>query len=237
MDYSSYPPNYAENLAAFFNNESNRPVGLDLYDDVFHSRAMFPLQRKKETAAMVAKARSISPQVVMEIGSDKGGGFYHWIKGIPTVNTAIANDVRGCPFQQQFKKHFPEVDFHFLEGSSRDAGLLNGLRSLLGDRKIDVLFIDGDKSKFYQDFVAYLPIMKTGGIVFMHDIQVSEPGAAFAKVGGQFRTERIIDTSEAAAIREKYGPKWSREISYENSYESWLHIWQASSCGVGVIYV
>jgi cephalosporin hydroxylase len=65
-------------------NDKDRMPGLDLYTEIFDHPWLFPLQRKAEMAAMMKLARSIEPKTVMEIGSDKGGSFYHWVKGQET---------------------------------------------------------------------------------------------------------------------------------------------------------
>jgi Predicted O-methyltransferase len=216
-----------------FRNESSRAAGQDLYPEIFANSYLMPLQRKAEMRKMLAKARMVSPSVVMEIGSDKGGGFYHWVKAF-LPSKAIAIEYRGVPFAPAFESAFPSTKFLCIEGSSYDTKTVNRVQEFLGTSQIDCLFIDGDKSAFNKDVAAYLPFMRSGGLILLHDVQdvknAQETMATYAK---QFRTETILDTSEYDAIqeREKGG------LPPIDAYEGWFRVWKRTSCGVGIIHV
>lgn len=234
---ADFPETMLANIERFFTTESRRQRGQDVYPAVFANEGFFPLQRKRELAKMLSTAREAKPRIVMEIGADKGGGFYHWVKSLSTVERAIAVEIRGTPYAAAFQKAFPAQDLLFLGGPSRAPETLAAVRTFLGDSRLDVLFIDGDKSHFFTDFEAYYPLMrKQTGIIFMHDITDPAPGAAFAKAVADPRVQRhttIIDTSEVA-------PALAREAAgtpATDSYEGWLRQWRGASCGVGVLYV
>jgi len=86
-----------------------------------------------------------------------------------------------------------------------------------------------------EDFYAYLPLMRSGGVVFIHDVQDDHPYQAFNRIAltGKFRTEIIVDKSEAfeALERRKTG-----EV-VTSAWDGWLKQWAGYSCGVGVIYI
>jgi len=242
-----FPPEMLPEIERFLAGDAARLPGLDVYQDVFDTGLFFPLQRQAETAEMIRVVREIEPRVVFEIGADKGGGFYHWVKCIPTVEIAIACEIRGTPYAAAFERAFPGVSFFWCPWGSRERKTVDAVEAALGfhrdsysrdcdSTRIDVLFIDGDKVTMYEDFVTYEPIVRRGGVVFVHDITDPAPGAAFRKMQAHpaVRHSRIIhDVSdvEAALARERAG------IPPSGSHEGWLRHWKGASCGVGVLYL
>lgn len=223
---------------AFFETEHLREPGRDVYQEIFDHGCLFPLQRSRETAAMMKLARSRQPRIVMEIGADKAGGFYHWIKCLPSVQKAIACEIRGTPYDELFIEGFPDKKLLFIPGPSRDTRTLHEVSEFLGTQFIDCLFIDGDKSYFREDFEAYVQFVRHGGLVFMHDVY-SSPGVMpppvhiFRELGKLYPTEMILDLSEGREAAE-------RDLKREpitTAYDGFLRVWKDSSCGVGVIYV
>lgn len=222
-----FPIGMMDCIRKFFATEDTRDPGFDVYQDVFDTELFFPLQRQAELALMMQEARKINPVTVMEIGSDKGGGLYHWCKSLHSVTQVIACEIRGTPYASMFEDSFPNITFNWQPKGSIDAVL--DVRDWLGIDKIDCLFIDGDKGKFVEDFDAYLPLMNPNGIVFMHDINDREPTLAFEKVICRgYRHKRIIDTSDYR--RETIKPS-------NTPHGGWLRHWRGRSCGVGVIYL
>jgi len=227
---ADFPPNMLTDIEQFLIEDIRREPGKDLYEEVFRHPTFFPLQRRGEMAAMIRIARSVSPQIVMEIGADKGGGLYHWVKCLPTVKTVIACEIRGLPYLPAFAFAFPNVLFQGIPQSSRPVS--DNLIS-----PIDVLFIDGDKLGFVKDFDAYLPYMNPYGVVFLHDVTDTHkggPGEAFATlIRRGYRNDIIVnhDDTNDALRREIMG------IPPANPHEGWLRHWRGKSCGVGVIYL
>lgn len=215
---------------AYFAQDGERPRGLDVYLDVF-TGIKFPLQRCGETAKMMQAAREISPRTVMEIGSDKGGGFYHWIKSQPTVTRAIAIEFRGVPWLDIFQKGFPGVQILGLGASSYDPETVANVREWLGNDTIDCLFIDGDKTAFLDDFEAYLPLMSSGGIVFLHDFRDQGPKQAVDELRNRYHVEEILDTDEVVLALERE----ARGLMPSTPHEAWLRYWRGRSCGVAMI--
>lgn len=230
--YEDFPQNMVAEVEAFLAKESERDYyGPFICEGVYQSNLFFPLQRRQEMAKMLQIAEKVGPRVVMEIGCDKGGSLYHWCKLRP--KTVIACEIRGIPYQAAFNKAFPNIDFAWWERSSYPAPTLLVDRS--GSPTIDVLFIDGDKTGMYEDFMAYLPLMSPKGVVFLHDIKDDKgPREAFEKIKGRgFRTEEIIDVTESteALARGVAG------LPPANPHEAWLRHWKGMSCGVGVVYL
>ncbi|HUX00220.1 MAG TPA: hypothetical protein VMY35_04505 [Phycisphaerae bacterium] len=192
----------------------------------------FPLQRRREHEAMINMVCERKAKVFMEIGADKGGGLMGWMSLAPEI--LIANEIRGCPYADLLPRVGDLINFFFSETSSYAPETVEIVKKkALAWRRIDVLFIDGNKCEFLRDFNAYRGLMSPGGIVFMHDIQDEAPGRAFAEVARKYTTARIIDTTESAeaVLREDRG------LPADSHYEAWLRRWRGSSCGVGVIYI
>jgi hypothetical protein len=234
-----FPSGMLKCIEVFLQEDSHRPVGCDIYDEVFETSLFFPLQRKRELVRMMQLARHLNPVTVMEIGSDKGGGLYHWCKCLPTVRNVIAAEIRGTPYSSLFEQTFPDKNFLWLESSyaqesiqqvwewmyTQSPDLSNSIAG------IDCLFIDGDKLEFLTDFDVYYPLLRRPAMVFLHDITDREPQRAYQTllVRG-YRHEEIIDRSEGEEAYERAGlPR--------NAYDAWLKHWAGNSCGVGVIYV
>lgn len=230
---AAFPAHMMPAIREFFAAEATRVPGDAVYFDVFKNEGFFPLQRQFELLKMIHTARTVNPRVVMEIGADKGGGFYHWCKGLVGLKKAIAVEIRGCPYAEEFVKAFPDLKFLFRGESSLSKTCHSAVQEFLGEDKIDVLFIDGDKARFVDDLRFYLPFLRPGGIAFMHDIQDPSPGRAFEEARKLAKSwETIIDKSDADAAveRERKG------IPPAGSHEGWLRVWKGASCGVGVLH-
>lgn len=228
------PENLNEYMGRFLESEDQRPSGRDVYQDVFDDPVIFPLQRPRETAMMIAEARKINPRIVFEIGADKGGGLYHWCKCLPTVQRVIACEIRGVPYRELFNDAFPDLEFLWMAESSYAGSTMKYVEHWLRPQRIDCLFIDGDKAMFETDFDAYLPLMNPNGIVFMHDINDRPPREAYDRVCARgYQHQEIIDIQDAtdAMDREYAG------IPSKGAHEGWLRHWKGRSCGVGVIYI
>jgi len=234
------PSNLVEQWQRFFVECLQRPLMMDRSTRVFETD-LFPLQRKKELVKMLNLADQIEPKTVMSIGCDKGGELYHWCQFIPSVERIIACEVRGTPYASLFETTFPKIKFLWLARSSLEQSTKSEVRrflmeailpsgEVLGSR-IDVLFIDGDKSFFFEDFLTWLPMMSPRGIVFMHDITDQAPGEAYRKIqrgeaGRDFATFDLLDSTESMAFLSK---------EPANGHEQWLKHWAGRSCGVGCI--
>ena len=121
---------------------------------------------------------------IMEIGSYLGGNFYAMCKLSDPIGLKISLD---CPLYQdqtvQLKlndtyikmKSFAE-DVHLVHTDSHITESKNQISSILGEQKLDFLFIDGDHTYegVKQDFEMYSSFVKNGGYVAFHDINDTE---------------------------------------------------------------
>lgn len=191
--------------------------------DVWNHPVLFPLQRRNEHRAMINAARTIGPKTIVEIGADKGGSAYLWLKEFPRLERMCIIEPRGVPYSDAFRKQFPKVDLAPIETSSRDYVKFRLLTRWFWTGLIDVLFIDGQKACFIDDFFTYRPWVRSGGLIFMHDI-CCEPMSShynWACAAEGVNSEGYIDRSEPIPMTEYGG--WLRSPTSQ------------ASCGVGVI--
>jgi hypothetical protein len=215
--------------------EDTSNVGLNIYHAVFDSGLMFPLQRRHELEAMMATARSVNPRTVMEIGADKGGGVYHWIKGLLPARF-IGIEIRGTPYGSLFDKAFPETKSLWISGSSYDERVVAKVGEWLGNDPIDVIFIDGDKAMFHADFLAYLPRVRHGGVIFMHDVRDDAPGSAFRQAACHERVRASLTFESTIEVLVAVAHEMAGDPP-SGAHEGWLRHWRGRSCGVGVLWV
>lgn len=202
-------------------------------DDLFDHPVLFPLQRRREMERMHEVVRTgCQARVVVELGADKGGSVWAWLKALPTIERFIACEIRGTPYAPLFAAAFPHVQFLWVPESSYALPTVQAVREWLAGDRIDVLFIDGDKLSFVDDFDSYSPMVRRPGLVLMHDVSDREPRRAFETVRARgFRTEEIVDRSESAEAVTRQG----LGIPSQSRHEDWLRIWQGRSATVGVI--
>lgn len=134
-------------------------------------------QKFSEFAPLVAYLLRDPPHTVVEIGSDRGGSFYAWCQIADPDGLLISVDLPGGEFGV-FSEDVIDVMRSYatgrqrvetIVGSSHDPATLARLRGILGERPIDLLFIDGDHSYsgVRADFEQYAPLARR---VVLHDI-------------------------------------------------------------------
>lgn len=231
MDRTPLPPGLRAAWDEFLHRDIPDPERA--IDAVFRHPILFPLQRRREMDRMFEYAARLRPQVYFEIGADKCGGVYAWLKRFPDIRQTIVCEVRGCPAADAFRNAFPQVDFLFLEGSSYSPDTAQRVADWLGTRAVDCLFIDGNKEATWDDFSLYRDRVARPGMVFIHDIKDVKPGAAFERVRmmSRYACDEIDDVTESIDAMERRGMGKAAETEHEN----WLRQWGGLSCGVGVV--
>jgi len=206
--------------------------------DVFDDGILFPLQRKRELQGMLRIAIQIGTSAAMEIGADKGGGLFQWCN-LPGMRKIVAIEIRGTPYSELFRAHFPDIEFLFIPGPSLDPDSIEAVVQFLGPDQFDCIFIDGDKGTFMEDFNTYRPMVRRGGYAFLHDIHAGElcgaapPVEVFERLATNknFQTHAIIDITEGTEAKEAE----KRGEPCKSAHDGWLRYWGTSSCGVGCV--
>ena len=132
-------------------------------DDIINkSRAQI---QKEDLRIAIPIIQSYNPKYILEIGTHRGGSCDLWLKTLdPELLITIDISKRG---------KIADSRVYYLSGvSSHTDEVLNKVKSKLGGHKLDMLFIDGDHSldAVKADFEMYLPLVKQGGIIVLHDV-------------------------------------------------------------------
>lgn len=169
-------------------------------------------QNMVELLSLVNAVRQQRLRTVCEIGTFKGGTLFIWCQLAAADAHLISIDLPGgqfgggynvkcLPFFDSFRK--PGQTLDCLRGSSQDESIRTAFRKKLAGRQLDFLFIDGDHSYdgVSKDFEHYVPFVRTGGLIALHDIIRREPEPEIEvwrfwdEIKGSFRHEEFIDRS------------------------------------------
>jgi predicted O-methyltransferase YrrM len=121
------------------------------------------------------------PKTVLEIGTCRGGTLWLWCRLAAPDALIVSVDLPGGPFGGGYTVQDVPIflghaeadqDIQLLAGNSHSPKMLEAVQGKLGDRGVDLLFIDGDHSYdgVKQDWEMYSPLVNPGGIVIFHDI-------------------------------------------------------------------
>ena len=142
------------------------------------------LQKPREVELLLEFVKGMSFNNILEIGTAKGGMFFALCQiASPTANL-ISLDMPGGNFgargyvetesdierMSDFGK--PKQKLHFIRQDSHKVATLNRAKKILGNKKLDLLFIDGDHTYegVKKDWDMYSPLVKNDGLVVFHDI-------------------------------------------------------------------
>jgi len=115
-------------------------------------------QKQYEFDLMLEEVSALKPEVAVEIGILRGG-----VLSAMNIETKIGIDIN----PQKRPK-----DQYIIDGDSHDLLTVKRLDSVLNEKEIDFLFIDGDHSYngVKRDYELYSPFVRKGGIIGFHDI-------------------------------------------------------------------
>jgi len=138
-------------------------------------------QKTTEFASLLRLLKRRKLKSIVEIGTAQGGTLYAWCKIAGSDAAIISIDLPGGPFGggytlndiKKFRKYKRKNQhIYFLRKNSHKQETKNKLAEILGGRKIDLLFIDGDHryKGVKKDFQLYSPLVKQNGLIVFHDI-------------------------------------------------------------------
>ncbi len=159
----------------------NRPK--ELVDLVLSSNLIRPVQVREELLEFAQVVNELKPKLVLEIGTLHGGTLCLLSRLADPGATLVSVDLPLGRFGGGYRWYYVPVfkgfarrrqKIHLLRADSHDPETLSAVRKILGNRRLDLLFIDGDHS--YEgvraDFELYHPLVRPGGVVAFHDVAV-----------------------------------------------------------------
>ena len=146
-----------------------------------YSGAFAPLQSRYELEALARLVRSRSPEVVLELGTARGGTFFVLTRMAAPDATIISIDLpsgiggSGYPeWKSGILRSFAtdQQAIHLVRADSHSPATVQQCRDILGGRPVDVLFIDADHSYagVRSDYELYAPLVHHDGLICMHDV-------------------------------------------------------------------
>lgn len=145
------------------------------------------VQNEYEITEAAKFVEKLNVKDFVEIGTDRGGTFMVWGRLSDPEGTKISvdwvagpwsstNSIMHEPFDLQRRNDAMRTvgkNVHILNGDSHSEEMVRHVKSILGDKKVDFLFIDGDHSYLgvKLDFYMYKQFVKPGGWIGFHDIK------------------------------------------------------------------
>ncbi len=198
---------YVVRKIANFNSTNEVDVFNFIKESFFSSFA--PMQVDSEFLDLLVRYKEQKPKVVVEIGTARGGTLFCFSKLGLDEATLISIDLPGgdfgggysevkSPFFRSFTKK--KQSLFLLRGDSHSSSMINQIKDILKERKIDFLFIDGDHSYegVKKDFQLYSGLVKNGGIIAFHDICVHskdsgcEVNSFWDEIKGEHRNVELV---------------------------------------------
>jgi len=167
---------------------ADEPIDVDAL--VLKTQEVFmAIQNPNELCSFLEILVERRPKVIVEIGTAAGGHFYCLCQAADPSAMLVSIDFPGGEYGPAPSKTdcnlyatfgFPGQRLEFIRQSSLRQYTLRTLEGILGDREIDLLYLDGDHSYsgVKSDYERYAPLVAKGGIIGIHDIwQVPNPEA------------------------------------------------------------
>ncbi len=199
------------------------PKNIDeLVDFVFNEKLIKPCQISEEISKLLIILKENKPKNILEIGTARGGTLFCFCKILQENGIIISIDlpqgkfgggypVWKIPFYSSFVK--PPQKIHLIRDDSHKNRTLEKLKIILGNEKIDFLFIDSDHTYegVKKDFQMYESFVKKGGMIGFHDI--------------------ILHSSKSECEVDKFWDEIKKEYKYREIVKNNKQEW----AGIGII--
>jgi len=163
-------------------------------------------QKEDEIRWLFELVRADAPTTVLEIGLDEGGTLFLWTRAAAPDAHLVAIDTRPMgrlglrsPFplvRRSFARDAQHVDL-VMPADSHARSTSERIQALLGTRRLDFLFIDGDHTRdgVWQDFHTYGSFVRPGGLIAFHDVSQRSTSATegVARFWREFTAEHATD--------------------------------------------
>ena len=187
-----------------------------------------PMQVMTEIGRLLRILEQLRPETLLEIGTARGGTLFLFTRIASPTATFISIDLPGGMFGGGYEdwrialyKSFAldRQKIYLIRADSHSINTLNNVKSIIDDKKIDFLFIDGDHSYegVKKDFEMYSTLVRKGGIIAFHDIVPHD---------------RAHDPCGVVGV-----PRFWNEIKHSYKYLEIVKDWSQGWAGIGVLYV
>ena len=144
-----------------------------------------PAQVVSEITHLLKILEKEKPRYILEIGTGNGGNLFLFSRIAENNAKIIGLDMRGGEFGGGYArwriplyKSFAtgKQKIYLVDGDSHNKSTLEKVQKILGGKKLDFLFIDGDHTYdgAKKDFERYKELVKKGRIIALHDIAKSD---------------------------------------------------------------
>jgi len=161
-------------------------------------------QNYHEVSRLCERIKTLQPKTILEIGVDRGGSMNLWLHFAPDAHYIGVDSA-----MQYVMERNKGEGREFVEADSRKQETLDRVKALLNGEQVDFLFIDGghEEEIVRSDFAMYSPLVREGGIIGLHDINVEVSGndsfgkhcfgvhKLWADIKEKYVTEEFINTS------------------------------------------
>lgn len=188
-----------------------------------HKVSLITYQLKSELIEFLNLIDMIQPKVVLEIGTASGGTLFLISRFSSPDALLMSVDLPGggfgggypffrIPFYKSFACKRQKIVL--LREDSHKLSTLQKIQKKLKNKRVDVLFIDGDHSYngVRKDFELYSTLVKKNGIIVFHDIVVHPP--------------------EVNCEVNKF---WN-EIKVNYQYKEFVEDWDQEGYGIGILF-
>jgi len=187
-----------------------------------------PIQICSEIRALCEIVRQYRARTMLEIGTERGGTFFLFSRVAAPDASLVSVDLPRTDLKPWRRSLFAYLgkkgqNVFAIEGDSHATSTLERVHRVLGGRKLDFLFIDGDHSYegVKQDFENYIGSLNDEGIVAFHDINPD------------YRTRFGKPTGVCAGEVYRF---WA-EVKMKYSYAEFIDNPGQDGFGIGVLFV
>jgi hypothetical protein len=143
-----------------------------MFDLEEYFRRTEPVQDLVGTRWLMGRVASINPKTYVEIGCGHLATFGLYESLLPPAPEGLAIGLDNNGHYWEGYKTISGCSHALIDGDSASDFVISEVARILGDRKIDFLFIDGDHdiAPVAADWKNYSPLVRSGGFVAFHDI-------------------------------------------------------------------
>lgn len=193
-----------------------------------------PWQERSEIGAFLELIATVRPRTILEIGTSYGGSLFLLARVAAPDALIVTIDLpRGefgggyPPWRGHLYRSFagPRQRIRLLRADSHRAATLEAARAALEHRPVDVLFIDGDHAYdgVKHDFEMYGRLVRTGGVIALHDIVPAGPDGP---------RPRNFDDLRGGDVPRLWG-----ELRGQYGVTEFVDDWDSGRFGIGAIVV